>query len=101
MTYTPASSIDGQCDAGNEIIDQSLCEEACKHLTGNFGAGVFETSPRCFIVVSGKYKDNCHWNTNENALFYIDGRKAVCMANNSGHSGALNLNLLMIYQKES
>merc|ERR1719330_1568251 len=83
-------------EAGMEDVAENDCEAACQigavtELKKGQGFKGFKkgywghTFPKCFAVVSGPWRGNCHWNLNTAAKSYTNGRnRAVCRSVGGG-----------------
>merc|ERR1712224_263114 len=68
-------------EAGMEDVAESDCEAACQSQASvkRFKKGHWDlTFPKCFVVVSGDYQGNCHWNENPSAKYTNEKNRALC-----------------------
>merc|ERR1712232_694891 len=63
-----------------------MCSHACDSGVGGatrYKIGSWGHSPGCFVVVSGPWQGNCHWNLNTEASAYKSRTRAVCTTMNT------------------
>jgi hypothetical protein len=76
------------------VDTQAECEKACKTLEKEglskfYSASSWDYSPKCFLVLSGNWKGNCHWNLSPKYLSYSPDNREVCRG--PGHGRTKNI----------
>lgn len=83
--YFATSTAESTCASeGGTPANRATCFRACDSGVGGatmHGRGSWQGSPGCFVVVSGTWQGNCHWNVNTSASAYAANTRAVCIQN--------------------
>ena len=69
------------------LDSEAKCRAACAVLGKAYAVNTWETeNPGCFMMVSGQYKGNCHWNRHDKTGKTSQDSRSVCFSLSEGAS---------------